>query len=87
MTIDVFVIIAAYLWYFQTKQQLTSPLIPKSTVYQVMSDGGDVEMTVSLILAVPFVAGLWLYSFKKKVPAIILFGLTAISYKLLFLVF
>ena len=87
MTIDVFVIIAGYLSYFQTKNQLTSPLIPRSTVYQIMSDGGDVVMKISLISAIPFLAGLWFYSFKRKVPAIVLFGVTAISYKLLFLVF
>lgn len=38
MTIDVPVISAGYLSYFQTKHQLISPLIPKTTVYDIMSD-------------------------------------------------
>jgi hypothetical protein len=87
MTIDVIVIVAGYLSYFQTKQQLISPLIPKSTVYQILSDAGDVIMKISLILAIPFVAGLWFYSFNRKIPAIVLFGLTAFLYKLLFFLF
>ena len=38
MTIDVIVIIAGYLSYFQTRYQLVSPLIPGSAIYQIMSD-------------------------------------------------
>ena len=87
MTIDVIVILAGYLSYFQTKQQLISPLIPKSMVYQIMSDSGDVIMKISLISAIPFMTGLWLYSFKRKIAAVVLFGVTAILYKILLLIF
>jgi hypothetical protein len=79
MTIDIFVIIAGYLSYFQAKRQLDSPLIPKSAVIQILSDTGIMER--STISAIPFLIGLWFYSFKLKIPAIILFGLTIVVSK------
>jgi hypothetical protein len=83
MTVDVLIIVAAYISYFQAKQQLISPLIPKSIIYQILFDGNEVVMKISLILSIPFLAGLWFYSFKRKILAVVLFGLVVILYKVL----
>jgi hypothetical protein len=85
MTIDFFVIIAGYLSYLQLKRQLNSPLIPKSTLFQILSDTGIMEP--SIISAIPFLIGLWFYSFNLKIPAIVLFGLTIVVYKVLLVFF
>lgn len=74
MTADVFVIVSGYLSWFQTKRQLISPLIPTSTTFQIFSDGGDIHFKISMIAALIFLAGLWFYSFKRKITAIILFS-------------
>jgi hypothetical protein len=86
MTADVFIIAAGYISYFQAEQQLISPLIPKSTVYQVLHDSNDVVMKASLISGGIFLSALWFYSFKKKIPALVLLALAAIFYKILLIV-
>lgn len=83
MTADVLVLVIGYISYFQTKQQLISPLIPKSAVYQILYDGNDVFMKASLISGSLFLTGLWFYSFKKKILAVVLFSLAIVFYKLL----
>ena len=83
MTIDVFVLVAGYISIFQAQHQLVSPLIPESTVYRILADGNNVAMKASLISGGLFATGLWFYSFKKKVPAVILFGLAVIAWIIL----
>jgi len=65
ITVDVIAVCGGYLSYFQTKNQLVSPLIPKSLVYQIMSDTH--VFVASLICAIPFLAGLWFYSSGENV--------------------
>lgn len=82
MTADVIVIISGYFSWFHAKRQLISPLIPRSTVFEIFSDAGDLHFNISIIAGFIFLAGLWLYSFKKKIAAIILFS-AAIGYFLI----
>lgn len=83
ITVDIFVIVAGYFDFFQTQRQLVTPLIPRDTVYKILILTNNSIMKASLFSAGLFLAGLWLYSFKKKIPAIILFVLAALSFKLL----
>lgn len=83
MTVDVLVIVMGYITYFQTSYQLISPLIPHDVIHQI-SDG---YMKASLITSGFFLIGLWLYFFKKKTPAVVLFALTIISYQVLLMAF
>lgn len=83
ITLEVFVIIAGYIAYFQTKYQLVSPLIPHSILYEIT----DTYMKASLIASAGFLAGLWFYSFKKKTIALILFILSVLSYEIFLLLF
>jgi hypothetical protein len=66
MTINVFILVAGYISYFQAKRQLVSPLIPKNILYQILEDGGDIIMKAIFGSAVLFLTGLWFYSFRKK---------------------
>jgi hypothetical protein len=83
ITIDLLLIVSGYIFYLQTKQQLISPLIPKSTVYQIVNDSHIFE--ISLIVAIPYLAGLWFYFYKKRVVAIILFSLALLFSKTIYL--
>ena len=83
ITVNVLLIIGGYISFFQTKSQLVSPLIPRSTIYQIFEDTGSIIMKASIISAVIFLAGLWFYSFNKKKVAIILFAASIICFKIL----
>lgn len=85
MTIDVIVIIAGYLPYFQTRRQLVSPLIPRSAIYQIMSD--SYVMQASIISAILFLGGLWFYFYRRNLVAITFFVLAIVAFKIVFLVF
>ena len=87
MTINVFILVAGYISYFQAKCQLVSPLIPKNILYQILEDDEDIIIKAILGSAVLFLAGLWFYSFRKKVLAVILFSLSIIFYKALLIIF
>jgi len=73
MTLDIVVILSGYINWFQTRKQLVTPLIPRSTVYDIFSDSSDAYFTSSMIAAMVFLPGLWLYSFKKKKQALLFF--------------
>lgn len=85
MTIDVFVVSAGYFYYFQASRQLKSPLIPRALVYQIVS--GSHVMEASLIAGMLLLTGMWLYFFRRKLLAVVLFGLTIILFKVVSLVF
>ena len=85
MTLDVIIICAGYVSWFQAKQQLVSPLIPRSTIYSILADSGENSFKISLLAAVVFLAGLWFYSFKKIRAAIVLFTAVVVIYGLLLL--
>jgi hypothetical protein len=83
MTIDLLLVVSGYLSWYQTKQQLVSPLIPRSTIAEVWLDNGDLLAKASMISAVLFLPGLWLYSFKKKIPALVFFAAVPVYFYLL----
>ena len=81
MTLNIFAICETYISYFQVTQQLVSPLIPKSTVSEILYDTYNLTARAALISGVLFLTGLWFYSFKRKIVSIVLFGLSLILYK------
>lgn len=83
LSVNVFVIVAGYIAYFQTKYQLLSPLIPRSILYEIT----DAYMKASLVSGCMFLIGIWLYSFKRRIASIIIFSLSALSYELLLTIF
>jgi len=85
MTIDVIVIISGYLSYFQTRHQLVSPLIPKSAIYEIMSDSHVME--ASVISAILFLGGLWFYFFQKTLVAIAFFAGAILAFKIVALIY
>lgn len=66
MTIDVLFICLGYYYLLQAKWQLTSPLVPRSTVDMILADTSEVLTWSSLGTAFFFLAGLWLYFFQLK---------------------
>lgn len=85
ITLDLVVILGGYFSYFQTRYQLVSPLIPQSTIDQIISDNVSIIMKASIVAAVIFLAGLWFYSFGKKSIALFLFLSSPVCFKLLLL--
>lgn len=78
MTVDVLVIAAGYVTFLQAQRQLMTPLIPESTIYEIIINSGNFIMKMSLVSAGLFITGLWFYSFNKKIIAIIFFSLIII---------
>ncbi|MEO6613516.1 MAG: hypothetical protein ABIT05_16080 [Chitinophagaceae bacterium] len=83
MILDIYIILAGYISYFQAKWQLVSPLIPRDTINQILYDTNDVMMRAGIIAGILFLAGLWLYTFNKKIIAIILFITVPVCFELL----
>ena len=82
-TLDIIIVVSGYWRYYQTRRQLVSPLIPKSTVYEIMEDFFPDYVTACFWAAALCLAGVWLFSFNKKIMAAIFFGLSIIAFKLL----
>jgi hypothetical protein len=78
ITINLYYIVSGYIVYFQTKHQLITPLIPRSTLYDIT----DHLMKASLIVSVCFLAGLWFYFFRKRVAAIVLLTASPVLYEI-----
>ena len=70
IVLDMLVVLSGYFIWFSTKNQLVSPLIPRSTVSEIFLDIADIRFKYAMIAAVIFTAGLILYSFEKKRLAI-----------------
>ena len=81
MTLNIFAICGTYISYFQVKQQLVSPLIPQSTIAEILFDTYNLTARAALVCGALFLIGLWFYSFKRKIVSIILFGLSVVLYK------
>lgn len=80
MAAGMLVILAGYFSWFKTKRQLVSPLIPKSTVDTIYSDGSDIIFKACICAAVFFLCGLWAYTFQRKKIAIGFFLLSILGY-------
>ena len=83
ISLDLYLTVSGYISYFQIKYQLTSPLIPRSTSYDI----SEIYMKAGLFAGIGLLAGLWFYFFQKRIIAIILLCLAAFSYEIIFLFF
>jgi hypothetical protein len=83
VTIGLLTVIAGYIVYLQTKYQLQSPLIPPGTAYEIV----EPYIKASLVSSGLFLAGLWFYSFKRKIIAIIFFSLSILGNQLFLILF
>jgi hypothetical protein len=83
ISLDLYLTVSGYISFFQTKYQLTSPLIPRSTSYDI----SEIYMKAGLFTGIGLLAGLWFYFFQKRIIAIILLCLAAFSYEIVFLFF
>lgn len=72
--LDMLVILSGYFSWFRTKQQLNSPLIPRSTVSEIFLDIADRYFSNAIGAAVIFTTGLLVFSFGKKILALWLFS-------------
>lgn len=81
ITLNLLMVCGTYISYFQARQQLVSPLIPKGVVSTILYDTLNYTAKAALISACLLLGGLWAYSFKRKIMAIVLFGLAIILYK------
>ena len=68
--------IIGYVTFIQTQYQLTSPLIPKSIVYEISST----PIIVSLVTAVFLFISLCFYFLNKRMITIILCSISILSY-------
>jgi hypothetical protein len=75
ITLDLYFIAEGYFSFFLTHNQLVSPLIPQSILY----DATIVQMKGGLVTTIVMAAGLWLYFFKKRVAAIVILSLAMTS--------
>ena len=78
LTIHLFRIATGYLTVLQTDYQLTSPLIPKYTAYEIAMP----FMLPSLWMVISFVAALWFYFFQKRIATIIIGGASLIGFEI-----
>lgn len=81
ITLDLYLAVSGYIAFFQTKYQLITPLIPRSTLYEI----SEIYMKAGLFTGIGLLAGLWFYFFRKRIIAIILLCLAAFSYEIIFL--
>jgi hypothetical protein len=79
-TLNLFAVVSGYISILQAQRQLVSPLIPKYLVNEIALGVNNIMITASLFCAGFFLLGLWFYSFKKKIAAVVLWGLALISY-------
>lgn len=82
-TINLLVVVGGYISYFQAKHQLISPLIPRSILYDIT----DQYMKASLVSSGLMLAGFWLYSFQKRIAAIVLSILSIAAFEIVFISF
>jgi hypothetical protein len=81
ITANVALLIAGYIGYLQTKDQLISPLIPRQTVNEIMDDTGLIP--ASIVSGVFMLSAVWCYTFGKKAAAIIVLILSLIVFEIL----
>jgi len=77
LTLHLYCIAGGYIAFFQTRQQLVSPLIPENTLYQVTYS----YYTASLICLCLFLFSIWLYFLNRKIIVIIISALSILLYQ------
>jgi hypothetical protein len=81
ISLDLYLVAQGYGSFLLARQQLVSPLIPQRLLYDVSAIGIEGSLVTTIGLAI----GLWFYFYKKKIAAIIIFSIAAISGEMLFL--
>ena len=79
-TLNLFAVVSGYLSILQTRRQLATPLVPGEAVNEIAYVINNTLIYASLVCAGFFLFGLWFYSFKRKVTAVVLFSLALLSY-------
>ena len=77
LTLHLYCIAGGYIAFFQTRQQLVSPLIPESTLYEVTYP----YFTASLICLGLFLFSIWFYFLNRKIIVIIISALSILLYQ------
>lgn len=81
MIVDMYLVVSGYLGWYQTRNVLMSPLIPRSTIEQIISDSRLFE--ASLAAAIFLLAGILSFSFQHKKLSLILLLLGIIVQQLI----
>lgn len=79
LTIAMIRALSGYIVFIQTKDQLVSPLIPQSLIYEI----SDLHIIPSLVAGIFFLISLWFYFYKKKIVVLITSGVAIFSYEIL----
>jgi len=72
ITLQIILVLRGYIVWLQTKYQLVSPFIPESTLYQISYP----YIMTSLISSGFMIVSLWLYFIDKKIPSIVIAGVS-----------
>lgn len=83
LTIHATLGLIGYSNYIQTKNELLSPLIPRSTVMDV----AEPNLYTSLYIGILFVPALWFYFLKMRAASAITSGIGIIAYKFILIYF
>jgi hypothetical protein len=75
--------ISGMIAFWQTKYQLTSPLIPSSTIEEIT----EPYWKASLIVSATFIIAIWAYFFRKRIAAIIASAISITVYPFIVQVF
>jgi hypothetical protein len=83
LTVVLYRIASGYIVFIQTDYQLVSPLIPKSTIYEIARP----FMIASLLSCVVFMAALWFYFYKKRISTVVLAAVCIVGYEAFYMLF
>jgi hypothetical protein len=83
LTVHFWFCASGYITYFQTKNQLTTPLIPESTILVI----SEPSFFSALSICGSFIISLWLYFFRKRIAVIILSAISIVAYEVLLVYF
>lgn len=82
MVIDSYLVVSGYIAWYQTQDQLVSPLIPRSTIDQILADSHLIP--ASIAAAIFLLAGMLAFSFQNKKLTLLLLGLGLIVHQLIY---
>ncbi len=78
LTLQVYLTFSGYIQILQTNYQLTSPLVPKSTVYEVTS----YLWWPSAMMGIALIAALWFYFFRKHAVTVVVGAASIIAFEI-----
>lgn len=83
LTVHLVLTLSGYTTYLQAKWQLSSPIIPKSTILEVT----EPALYTCLCIGLLFIVSSWFYFFRKKQVVIALSSISILGYELLLFYF